>query len=181
MTIVPSETVNSREFDEHRRALEAAQRRIDSALDGSVTSREFDEHRRALESALKRIDRALEHVEQLKANELLQRERTDGLRREMTLLHSASEEAIHKSESATEKRFDGVNQFRDSLADAQLRFMPREVADSQIEEIRKALQVLTGRVDTAAGKSLGASATIGLIIGAITIISAIILAANGVI
>ncbi len=127
------------------------------------------------------IQKQIDDLSVFKTDLAIQAVQVVSLRNEMKLIHDASEQAISKSEVMTEKRFQSVNAFREQLSDQAATFMPREVSESQIAEIRTALQVLTGRVDMAAGKTLGTTATISLIIGAITIISTIILAANGAI
>lgn len=116
----------------------------------------------------------------IKTDLAIQVVQVSALRNEMQLIESSSDKAIAKSEAATEKRFQSVNAFREQLAEQATTFMPREVAEAQMIELRKKLDELTARVDTAAGKSLGANAVVGLIVAAVTVISAVILGANGI-
>ncbi len=53
-------------------------------------------------------------------------ERFDGLIRETTTAFSSAERAIAKAEAATEKRFEGVNEFRAQLTDQAARFVTRD-------------------------------------------------------
>ena len=47
----------------------------------------------------------------------------------------ATEAAIKKADAATEKRFEGVNEFRSTLSDQQRTFIPRPEADVRIGEL----------------------------------------------
>lgn len=69
----------------------------------------------------------------------------------------ASEKAISKAEAATDKRFDGVNAFREQLADQVQQFLPREVAEAQIAELRKLVSLNTERLDIERGSQRGAT------------------------
>ncbi len=53
---------------------------------------------------------------------------------------AASEKAIQKADDATEKRFDAVNDLRVQLTEQARDFMPREVAEAQISELRQQIQ-----------------------------------------
>jgi hypothetical protein len=115
------------------------------------------------------------------------------IRREVTLINDASEAAIAKAESATERRFESVNEFRAQLTDTIGRFLPREVSDAQINELRVAIGTLTARVDRMAGNDEGKSssrtamtstaqvsvAALGLLVAVLAIVITVILA-NGV-
>jgi len=61
-----------------------------------------------------------------------------------SLALSSSEKAISKAETATEKRFDSVNEFRGTLNDQASKLLPRAEADSRflshdekIEDLKK--------------------------------------------
>lgn len=91
----------------------------------------------------------------------------------------STQEAVAKADVATEKRFESVNEFRAQLGDQVREFLPREVADAQISEIRKSLADSTRRLDVLAGKSTGAANLYGYALGGVTlIISVIVLLAN---
>jgi hypothetical protein len=118
--------------------------------------------------------------------------RYTSLRSEVNLINQASETAIAKAEDATDKRFQSVNEFRAQLSDVIGRFLPREVADAQIAEMRLAISALTARVDRASGSHEGkaearvvatssaqvAIATLGLLVAVLSIAVVVILA-NG--
>ncbi len=78
----------------------------------------------------------------------------------------AAETAVNKSETSTEKRFEGVNEFRQQLADQTRSFPTRDETAAQLAAVNgitarntdalKDLELrLTSRLDTAAGRSGG--------------------------
>ena len=48
---------------------------------------------------------------------------------------AAADRAVTKAESATEKRFEGVNEFRNTLSDQQRTFIPRQEVDLTFKNI----------------------------------------------
>lgn len=58
--------------------------------------------------------------------ELRMQERFDSLLREMHTAFEGAEKAISKAEAATERRFEGVNEFRAQLSDQAARFVTRD-------------------------------------------------------
>jgi hypothetical protein len=89
-----------------------------------------------------------------------------------------------KAESAIEKRFDSVNEFRASLADQARLLMPRQEAESLLksltEKLETGLKVLADRVDTqsaqlisSAGKKSGIESGWGYAVGAVGLVLAI--------
>jgi len=128
---------------------------------------------------LSRIEKAVQEMvcwrEQAKAEYM-------AIRKEHVLIHDASQQAINKAETATERRFDAVNAFREQLTVQTSSFMPREVAEARVEEIRQQLTAITTRLDTQSGKSLGSTSAIGYMVTAATLlISLIVLVANQVV
>lgn len=69
---------------------------------------------------------------------------------------TASDKALAKAETATEKRFDAVNEFRSQLADQAATFMPRTEADASTQRLTERIQELTDRVNTSGGATQGA-------------------------
>jgi len=59
---------------------------------------------------------------------------------------SSAEKAITKAEIATEKRFEGVNEFRSALSDQASTFATRAVVDTQLEALRDRVGDLSGQV-----------------------------------
>ena len=139
----------------------------------------------------------IERIEQVRnALDAFKHEREEalqGLRREMAIVQMSSEEAIKKQEVANEKRFESVNEWRaqsqdrertmqENLSTLTRTFLPREVADKQIEALEERVNKLE-RVNAqtgglAAGKHASKSelfASIG-VVG--TLIAIIVVVAN---
>jgi hypothetical protein len=101
-----------------------------------------------------------------------------------TLALTASKEAIGKAESATEKRFDAVNEFRGTLSDQAARLLPRAEADSRfanydekIANQQKDIQNLRESRSEGGGRQLSREyiTGIGLTIAGLIIAAAVLL------
>jgi hypothetical protein len=75
--------------------------------------------------------------------ELFYNRRFEDLDTKTTLALTAADKAVNKAETATEKRFEGVNEFRQTLADQASRLMPREEALSKFENMLKDIAALS--------------------------------------
>lgn len=75
---------------------------------------------------------------------------------------TSSEKAVAKAETATEKRFDAVNEFRGQLKDQAATLMPRAEADSKFLSMTKEIEELKKSANTAQGRSSGFSASWGI-------------------
>lgn len=113
---------------------------------GELAERQMD--RIEADAKFTSIDVQLGVLAELKANERLQVERIESLRRETLVMRENADKAIEKSDAATEKRFDAVNAFRAQLADQATQFIPREVADSMISDIRARVDANAGLINT---------------------------------
>ena len=80
---------------------------------------------------------------------------------------ASSKEAVTKADAATEKRFDAVNEFRNTLKDQQTLFIQRIEADQRFSQITERVASLQARLDKAEGSGSGASALWQYIIAAI--------------
>jgi len=80
---------------------------------------------------------------------------------------SAAKEAVLKAENATEKRFEGVNEFRNTLADQQRTLMPRAEAELRIKALEDAFKV---RVGESSGFKSGWALAIGIILFAVAVL-----------
>lgn len=88
----------------------------------------------------------------------------------------ATKEAILKAETASEKRFESVNEFRGQLADQTATLIPRAEADSRFNSLAEKVTDLTDRLNTMTGKSSGVTASWGYGVGAVgLVISAVAL------
>ena len=93
--------------------------------------------------------------------ELFYNQRFADLESKTTLALSESDKAKTKAESATEKRFEGVNEFRATLADQAARLIPREEAQAKFDSLEKdivsldkAMQAMRERGSSITGRDL---------------------------
>lgn len=86
---------------------------------------------------------------------------------------SAAKEAVSKAETAAEKRFDSVNEFRSTLKDQQLTLISRNEADIRFKSIEEKLSTTELRVAQIASKAEGANWAWGVLVGAIGLIIAV--------
>lgn len=95
---------------------------------------------------------------------------------------SATREAISKSETATEKRFESVNEFRQTLSDQNAGFLSRTEYEANHKALVAMVVALTDRFNISTGEKQGSDITMGKIYAAIaavgTILAIIILVAN---
>ncbi len=91
----------------------------------------------------------------------------------------SSAQAVQKAETANEKRFESVNEFRATLADQQRLLMPRLEVDALVKALDARIEQLTisyrELVSNAAGASAGWLKAVG-VIGLISIIVSMVLA-----
>jgi len=76
---------------------------------------------------------------------------------------ASAEKAILKAETATEKRFDSVNEFRQAMRDQQETFASKSETNMRLEDLSKRLDRVTSGMELSSGKSSGVvTAAIGL-------------------
>jgi anaerobic ribonucleoside-triphosphate reductase len=81
----------------------------------------------------------------------------------------AAEKAVQKAEAAAERRFEGVNEFREQLAEQARTFASSEKVDLIIERINR----MEGNQNIQAGRSSGASMMVAYALSAIVALVAI--------
>lgn len=127
---------------------------------------------------IKRVDANI-----IKLNILLD-ERSISQEKAVNAALMAAQEAVNKSDSATEKRFEGVNEFRKTLADQAALFMPRAEFMASNRNVEDKLTDLTNRFNKTEGQTKGGAdntARIYAFVGVVgTILAIIVLLANGV-
>ena len=107
------------------------------------------------------------------------------VREETRAALESAEKAITKAETATEKRFDAVNEFREQLRDQSSTFMPRVEAEQRIAQLAEKLDgiearmnsgfaSLGSRLDLASGAGQGYRNLTGLVFGAASFVSALV-------
>lgn len=87
---------------------------------------------------------------------------------------AASEKAIGKAEIANERRFDSVNEFRQTLGDQAAQFATRAEVEAAIGRNTERIQDLTDRVNQSEGKGAGLNAGWAILVGAVVLIGAIV-------
>jgi hypothetical protein len=83
--------------------------------------------------------------------EIFYNRRFEDLDAKTTLALSGADKAVSKAEAATEKRFDAVNEFRQTLADQAASLMPRAESISKFDNLEKDLNDLKSRIDRGEG------------------------------
>lgn len=182
-------------FVEGRRATEIAEReraaaaralRTEQRQKMDVAEREREKSAQALalnlrQSILDGDERLREHignqVEQINAAlasvESRAQIRHEAHRTQMDDRFGYTEVAVAKAEQATERRFHSVNAFREQLADQAQHFLPREVADTQFEELRKVIAAITRRLDLEQGNTQGTTASMAQVMAVVGLLVAI--------
>lgn len=97
----------------------------------------------------------------------------------ISALHAAKE-AVSKAEVATEKRFEGVNEFRSSLSDLTATMMPRAESTARWSALAERVDKMEKAIAADSGRNKGINdswgylvAAIGLAVGIIGIILAV--------
>lgn len=94
--------------------------------------------------------------------------RFEAMKEQVTVAFQSSQRAIDKADDATEKRFEGVNEFRAALSDQATRFVTTETLqaladklEAAIERNRADLDKLAERIDLREGEVTGSRLTWG--------------------
>lgn len=75
---------------------------------------------------------------------------------------TASEKAVSKAETATEKRFDSVNEFRGQLKDQAATLLQRNEADVKFNSIAKDMEDMKKAIAMTQGRSSGFNVSWGI-------------------
>lgn len=76
----------------------------------------------------------------------------------------ASEKAVTKADIATEKRFDGVNEFRQALTDLSAKQVSRDEYQAGITNLTEKINSLAETQNRGAGRSSGTTATWAIVV-----------------
>lgn len=71
---------------------------------------------------------------------------------------ASAEKAVTKAETAAERRFESVNEFRQTLTDQASTFMPRAEAETRVDALAEKLDALATRIDKSEGRGHGLNA-----------------------
>jgi hypothetical protein len=88
------------------------------------------------------------------------------------------DKAVLKKETETEKRFEGVNEFRAQQADMIAQFMTRAEYAAKHEALEQQVDALKERLDQTQGRAGGVSALYGWATSGILLIIAVVVFAN---
>jgi hypothetical protein len=107
-------------------------------------------------------------------------DRFEAIEEKTTLALNASDKAVTKAELATEKRFEGVNEFRGSLTDLTSTMMPRseasarfEALDNKNEDLKKEVASLREYRSGGEGKEKAGQHTISTIVSVVAVLIAL--------
>jgi hypothetical protein len=81
---------------------------------------------------------------------------------------TAADRALSKAELASEKRFEGVNEFRAALSDQARELMPRGEAQTLISSLSAKVNDLTDRFNRSEGKGTGKDQSWAVVIAVIS-------------
>lgn len=87
---------------------------------------------------------------------------------------SDMEKAVVTANTATEKRFDSVNEFRGQLNDQVATFLPRKEYDARHETLENRVSELNDRLNRTEGVTKGSEVTMGKLYAAIAAVGAIL-------
>ncbi len=101
-------------------------------------------------------------------------QRFDDSNRATSAALAAAKEAVLKAEASSETRFQSVNEFRNTLSDQQRNLMPRSEVEILIKSMNEKIELLKLQDVSTQGRSAGVSASWGLLLGIVALVSAII-------
>jgi hypothetical protein len=118
-----------------------------------------------------------ESTRQPSSNDLTLREyvdvRFDAQEKAVSAALAAAKEAVTKAESASEKRFESINEFRGTLSDQARTLMPRAEAEAQFKVLNEKLEAINARLSARENQSQGLAAGWGYVVGFVGVATAI--------
>src|SRR6476659_9316217 len=120
-------------------------------------------------------DTALQHVLSLiGANDHRYEQRFMDQERAVTMALAAAKEAVTKAELAAERRFESVNEFRNTLSDQQRTLVARTEVDSMVRGLNEKIAALDKIVDRLQAERLGIKGGWGYAVGVIGLVVAVL-------
>jgi hypothetical protein len=113
--------------------------------------------------------------------ELRNEQRFQAQEKAVTAAILAADRAVAKAESASEKRFDSVNEFRASMNDQANKFIPRTEAEQRMLSNSEKIDALGNRLERIEGRGQGLNAGWVILTGAVGLVgvlTAIFMAAS---
>jgi hypothetical protein len=159
--------------------------------------RRFDEIRELQQSLFKQLELRVEGAEKLEQERIAcicemgkgdtkmleakiagARNEIEAIHRELKIESEAAKAVVTKSEIATEKRFDAVNEFRAQMADQAGLFISRREVEALVNSNSEKISSITDRLNRNEGRGMGISQLggwifggVGLVVGLIAIFS----------
>lgn len=154
-------------FHAQEKAVEQALASTDRAL--SVAWKAAQD---ALEQRASTLDREFhEHLEQVRHENALAFLNSD---KAVEAALASQKEAVNKAETAAERRFESVNEFRQQLGDQAGTFYTRVEAAVVNDRNAERINDLRDRLNLAEGSKTGSTATMASIVGSLTVIVIIV-------
>jgi predicted transcriptional regulator len=117
------------------------------------------------------VETAMQHVLALiGANDHRYEQRFIDAERAVSYALAAAKEAVIKAEQAAEKRFESVNEFRNTLSDQQRNLLPRSEADRAFAAMAEKIRALEKQHDTLVAERLGVRGGWGYAVGVIGLV-----------
>lgn len=115
-----------------------------------------------------------EEISQLKAEVASIQEKVQANSEKMVIALASSDKASAKADAAMEKRFDSVNEFRQTLSDQTQTFLPRAEYTARHSALIDKVDDLKAAIFKIEGKSSGLSAGWGYLVGIFGLIATIV-------
>jgi hypothetical protein len=101
-------------------------------------------------------------------------ERFDAQEKAVEAALASSEKAVLKAETASERRFEGVNEFRATLSDQAATFITRKEVDAELGAQSEKLNIQQSRLDRIEARSAGLNAGWILVVQAGTLVGVVV-------
>jgi hypothetical protein len=92
----------------------------------------------------------------------------------VTAALSAADRAVSKAEIAADKRFESVNEFRQTLSDQTRTFVPRAEYEQAHKSLSDKLDLVTSRLNSRDDKGRGMGDVVSMIVSAAALVAALV-------
>lgn len=121
------------------------------------------------------IARRLESLDRLTDSKFItHRILLDSQADKVALALAAADKAVSKADAATERRFESVNEFRQTLTDQATSFVRREQFEAQQAAVTERVREVAARIDRSEGRSGGLQSSWGYLLGAVSAVVVIV-------
>ena len=129
-------------------------------------------HNESMREAEKDVqaERDRRYAELFKEREKAWMAAVEGATKEAKAEALSAKAAVEKAEVASEKRFEGVNEFRATLADQAATLISRAEVEQQFQSVNEKVDLVTSRMDRLDGRSGGNNQTVLYAVAALGIL-----------